>query len=228
MKPIRSRPVRTVFRFVLPFAAIPALVLYGALWAPPRQYAVISAAITALSVLLFFCGFETRKTGSRRLVMAAVFTALAVVGRFIPLVKPVAALIIFAGLWLGGEAGFLVGAMTAVISDFTFGQGPWTPFQMLSWGLIGLFAGLLSRPLLRSRALLALYGLAAGVLFSFVMDVWTVLWLDGSFVAEHYGAALLSAVPHTALYCVSNVLFLLLLRKPFGQKMDRVKLKYEL
>ena len=77
--------------------------------------------------------------------------ALSVTGRFIPFFKPVTALTVLTAVYLGGEAGFLCGALSAVISNFWFGQGPWTPFQMLAWGMIGLFAGLLASPLKRSR-----------------------------------------------------------------------------
>ena len=75
------------------------------------------------------------------MVIAAVITALCVVGRFIPFFKPIAALTIIAAVYLGGETGFMVGAMAALMSNFYFGQGPWTPFQMLAWGMIGLIAG---------------------------------------------------------------------------------------
>jgi len=97
---------------------------------------------------------------------------------------------------------------------------------MLSWGLIGLFAGLLGKPLRKNRIALSLYGLISGSLFSLIMDVWTVVWYNGSFETGLYAAALLAALPHTVLYGVSNVVFLNLLAQPFGEKLARVKIKY--
>ena len=120
----------------------------------------------------------------------------------------------------------MTGALTAVLSNFYFGQGPWTPFQMFTWGLIGLFAGLLSEPLKKSRIFLCLYGIAAGVLFSMLMDIWTVLWWDGTFQLIRYLAAVASSLPVMAEYAVSNVIFLLILTKPVGEKLERVKTKY--
>ena len=112
------------------------------------------------------------------------------------------------------------------MSNFYFGQGPWTPFQMLAWGLIGLIAGYLAGPLKRSRVLLILYGLFSGVFFSFVMDIWTVLWYNGTFSPGLWVSAVAAAVPHTILYSVSNILFLWFLAKPIGEKLERVRVKY--
>ena len=162
------------------------------------------------------------------MVLVSVLTALSVAGRFIPLLKPVAAMTILSGVYLGGEAGFLVGALSAVISNFYFGQGPWTPFQMFAWGLIGLIAGYLSRPMQKSRGLLLLYGLIAGIAYSFIMDIWTVLWADGYFNLSRYAAAVISAAQFTIIYAVSNVIFLLVFSKPIGKILERIKEKYRL
>jgi len=62
----------------------------------------------------------------------------------VPQFKPILALVILAGLTLGSPAGFMTGAMTAFVSNFFFGQGPWTPWQMAALGLVGFLAGLLA------------------------------------------------------------------------------------
>ena len=122
----------------------------------------------------------------------------------------------------------MTGAMTAVISNFTFGQGPWTPFQMFVWGLVGLLAGLLAEPLKRNRVALLAYGAVSGAVFSLLMDVWTVLWWDGTFHLARYAAVTISALGFTLTYAVSNVVFLLLLSKPIGRILERIKLKYDM
>ncbi|MBQ4311836.1 MAG: ECF transporter S component, partial [Oscillospiraceae bacterium] len=106
------------------------------------------------------------------------------------------------------------------------GQGPWTVFQMLAWGLIGMLAGIMAKPLKQNRILLLLYGLIAGISYSFIMDIWTVLAYSEGFSWELYLAALTTAVPYTISYAVSNVLFLALLADPFGEKLERIKKKY--
>ena len=225
---IRSSRLRAWLRWLIPLVLIPLLVLLGALVFPEKRYLLVTLGVVVLSLLLFLCGFERRQTGSRRMVLAAVLTALCIAGRFLPLVKPVTAITVLAGIYLGGETGFLVGALAAVLSNFYFGQGPWTPFQMLAWGMIGLAAGWLGRSLKKSRWLLLGFGLAAAVSYSLVMDVWTVLWYDSGFRWELYLSALTAALPHTAVYAAGNVLFLWLLAEPVGKKLERVRVKYGL
>lgn len=223
---IRNEKLRNAVKIAVPFIIIPAITIAGALFFDGKRHILIALAVAVLSLVLFAAGFEKKSTGTRRMVIVAVMTALCFAGRFIPFLKPVAALTVITGLYLGGEAGFLVGSLSAVLSNFYFGQGPWTAFQMLAWGLIGLFAGMLSKPLLGNRILLLLYGALAGLGYSFFMDIWTVLWYNEGFSIKLYAAALVSAIPYTVSYALSNVLFLYLLAPPFGEKLQRIKVKY--
>lgn len=120
----------------------------------------------------------------------------------------------------------MTGALTAAISNFYFGQGPWTPFQMFVWGVIGLLAGMAASPLKKNKVILVLYGVFSGVLFSLLMDVWTVLWADGSFNIQRYLAAVISSAEFMIVYAVSNVIFLLLFAKPIGKALERISTKY--
>lgn len=226
MMVIKNKRIRDVMRYVIPCVLIPLLVALGATVFSAKRHLLISMGVAILAVLLFFAGFEQKKTGSRRLVIVSVLTALCIAGRFIPLFKPVTALTIIAGMCLGGEAGFLVGALAAVLSNFYFGQGPWTAFQMLGWGMIGFIAGLMGGLLKRHKAFLMIYGVLSGVIYSFVMDIWTVMWYDGGLNWQLYMASVVAALPHTALYSISNFAFLWFLAKPFGEKLERVRIKY--
>jgi energy-coupling factor transport system substrate-specific component len=227
MRVIRNARLRNVLRYALPLAVIPAVIAAGLWLLAPRYHMLVTLAVLCLSLLLFLCGFERRMVGVRRQVIVAVMVALSVVGRFIPFFKPITALTTVTGIYLGGEAGFLVGALSAVLSNFFYGQGPWTPFQMLAWGLIGWMAGVLS-PILKKRRWILLYGVASGIGYSLVMDVWSVLWYNGSLNGSLYLTAMLSALPHTLLYAVSNFVFLWFLEKPFGEKLARIQTKYGL
>lgn len=223
---ISNPKVRGALSILLPALLIPCAVILGALVFDAKVHLYVSLVIALLSLLLLVAGFERKEIGTRRTVLVSVMVALCVVGRLIPLFKPVTALIVLCAIYLGPQAGFYTGAVSALLSNFLFGQGPWTPFQMLSWGLIGLFAGLLAKPLQNSRILLLLYGVLAGVAFSAVMDVWSVLWASGSLSAGGYLASLIAALPHTALYAASNVIFLWIFAKPIGDKLQRIKIKY--
>ena len=223
---IRNASARRILRTVLPFILMPAIVAFGIFAVESQYHALVSFLIAVCSLLLFLCGFEKKKIGSRRLVIVAVMVALSVAGRMFPIIKPVTAFAVLSGMFLGPEAGFLVGSFSALISNFYFGHGPWTPFQMLAWGLIGFFAGVLASPLKKSRLFLYVYGILAAVGFSLLMDVWSAVWLAGEFVPSLYLAKLVTSLPHTALYAVSNVIFLILFAKPFSEKLGRIKIKY--
>lgn len=223
---ISNPRLRTWLRWLIPLVCIPMLVVLGATVVDSKRHLLISFGVAALAVVLFLAGFERRLTGSRRLVLVACMTALCIVGRFIPFFKPVTALTIITGMYIGGESGFLTGAMAALLSNFYFGQGPWTPFQMLALGLLGLCSSWLSRPLKKRRPLLLLWGVLSGIAYSMMMDVWTVLWYDGGFRPELYLSAVVTALPYTAVYSLSNLLFLWWLARPFGEKLERVRIKY--
>ena len=167
-----------------------------------------------------------RKMTSRRIVLVAIMTALSIAGRFIPMFKPVTAMTIITGAYLGGGSGFLVGALSALLSNFYFGQGPWTPFQMMAWGSIGIVAGCLAKWLKGSRMFMLMFGLLSGIAYSLIMDIWTVLWYAKGFDWSLYMVALVTAIPHTVLYSISNLIFLFIMAKPFGVKLERIKIKY--
>lgn len=223
---IENKSVRNILKFLVPFIIIPLLAIAGSLAITGKSHIIISSAAAVFSLLLFSAGFEKKNTGSRRMVIVAVMVALCIVGRFIPLFKPITAITVITAVYLGGEAGFLTGSLAAFISNFYFGQGPWTAFQMLAWGLIGLVAGYFSKPLKKYKVLLLIYGVLSGVIYSFVMDIWTVLWYNSGFDSGLFFSAVVSALPFTVIYAVSNFVFLWFMAKPFGEKLERIKIKY--
>ncbi len=212
--------------------AIPVLAILGGLVFKDKYYLFISTVVAILSVLPLFYSFTRKNNSSKELTVIAVMVALSVVGRFVfaflPGFKPVTAITIIAAIYLGKEAGFAVGAFSAIISNMYFGQGPFTPFQMFCWGLLGFIAGLISKPLIKNKLLVCIYGGFAGIFYSAVMDIFTTLWMDGSFNITRYLASVIAALPVTIEYVISNVVFLLLLAKPIGNKLLRIKKKYGL
>lgn len=223
---------RTLFWQIFSVIVAALIVAGGALLFCGRHYVWIALCLSVLACAAVFFTFERKNTASGEMTVLAVMVALSAMGRFVfawlPGFKPVTAITVIAAVWLGSSSGFMVGSLSAFVSNFYFGQGPWTPFQMFAWGMVGFLAGLMSRTLKKNKVCLCVYGAFAGVLFSLLMDVWTVLWADGSFNFSRYAAAVLTALPVTAEYAVSNVLFLLALAKPFGQKLERIKKKYGL
>ena len=165
------------------------------------------------------------------MVIIAALSAFSVIGRLIftpiPGFQPVTAITVIAGIALGGEAGFLVGSMTAIVSNIFYGQGPWTPFQMLAWGMIGFVSGgLLRRTEKPNRILLSVVGGVGGVLYSLLMDVWTTLSVDGELLLSRYLTHVAAGLNFMTIYAASNVIFLLALATPFLEKLNRIKRKY--
>ncbi len=224
--------MKKIVTYGLLLLCVPLLIVLGSTVFRGRQYAFFSFAVAVLACGAFFLSLERGERSAARLVLLAVLTALSVLGRVLfaalPGFKPVTAMVVLTALYFGAEAGFLTGAMTALLSNFYFGQGAWTPFQMFAWGVVGLIAGLLADPLKRNLFLLCLYGALAGLLFSLLMDVWSALMLDGGFRLSRYLAIVLTSAPTTALYAVSNVIFLLLLARPVGRKLTRILTKYKI
>ena len=165
-------PLKKILSYLIFLVCIPLVIAFGMAVFGDRQYAFAAAAVAVLSCIPFFISFEKGKNDARRIVIIAVMTALSVAGRFvfapIPFFKPVTAIVIITAIYLGSEAGFITGSFSAVVSNFYFGQGPWTPFQMLAWGLIGFLAGLLAKKLVESKVLLIIYGALSGIAFSFI------------------------------------------------------------
>lgn len=210
----------------VPLVAILGIVLFGG-----ERWDIAAVLAAFLCCVPFFLSFERRAPMAREIVLVAVMMAFSVAGRFIfaaiPFFKPVTAIVVISAMYFGPQAGFMTGAMSALISNIYFGQGAWTVFQMFCWGMIGFIAGLINkRGLLEKPIVLCIYGVFAGALYSVVMDVWTVLSADGVFNSERWLASLVAALPVTISYCVSNAVFLLILRKPLGRKLKRLKTKF--
>lgn len=223
---IKNNKIRWTIKMVLIFIIIPFISILGTILFEEKKHLFISFCVAFLSLIIFMMGFEKKKTGTRRMVIVSIMTALSVVGRLIPIFKPVTAITILAGIYLGGESGFLVGSLSAFISNFYCGQGPWTAFQMLAWGLIGFVSGILAPLLQKNKVVLLVFGVLTGIIFSIIMDIWTVLWQSDDFNFDLYLAAIITAVPHTIIYSISNFVFLFIMAKPIGDKLNRIKIKY--
>ncbi len=211
---------------------IPAMIVTFAVYLPKKAFMPVAVGIAFVAVAAFMLCFERGADNAAKAVLAAVFTALSVAGRVLfaatPGFKPVFAMTIFAGAYLGGETGFMVGAFSALLSNFFFGQGGWTIFQMFTWGLIGLVAGLLGPILRKHTAILCTVGFFAGPMFSLVIDVWSTVWIFGKFSWSSYLVTAMNALPFTIMYAVSNVFFLLILARPMRRTMNRITVKYGL
>jgi len=185
--------------------------------------------------LPFVLIFEGRKPQAREIIVIAVLCAIAVAGRsaffMLPQFKPVVALVIIAGVAFGGEAGFLVGAMTGFVSNMFFGQGPWTPWQMFAFGVIGFLAGILFRKglLRRNPMSLAVFGgLAAFIIYGGIINPASVIMWQPNPTLEMFLLAYLQGIPFDLVHAAATVFFLIIISRPMLEKLDRIKVKYGL
>ncbi|MEG1964434.1 MAG: ECF transporter S component, partial [Clostridia bacterium] len=225
--------LRQVVGILIYLIAIPTVIFCGIKLFEGKKYNIISMAIAILACVPFFIGFEKGKTTARELVIIAVMIAITVVSRLIfapiPAFKPITAFVIITAIALGGQAGFITGALSALVSNMFFGQGAWTPFQMFAWGFIGLIAGFIFGGNKKFNVVfVSIFGIISGVIFSLLMDIWTTLSIDNTFNFTRYLALVSTSLPFMAIYAFSNVVFIALFAKVFLQKLTRIKTKYGL
>ena len=169
--------------------------------------------------------FEGRKPQVRELVVLATMVALATAGRaaffMIPSFKPIIAIVIISAIAFGGEAGFLVGAMTMVVSNFLFGQGPWTPFLSGILYRIGLLP--------TKRLSLCIYGFLVTVfIYGGIMNPAALFMSVYDFTWEGLLAIYISGIPVDLVHASSTFIFLWIGAKPLLEKLQRIKIKYDL
>src|SRR3954468_17908933 len=192
-----------------------------------------SVLVLTVALAIGFGWYERSRPPARVLALVAALAALAAIGRVafaaFPNVKPTSDIVLFSGYALGGAPGFAVGALAALVSNVFLGQGPWTPWQMASWGVVGLGGaalGSVMRGREPNRALLALVCGLAGFMFGALLDMyqWTL-------AAEHTLASYL-AVSGTSFafniaHAAGNVVFALILGPAFTRALERYKRRFE-
>ena len=211
---------------------LPAVLFLG-VWFGDRNYGVTSTLIVILSMLPFFMVFEHRRPQAREIIPIAVMAAVAAAGRmafaFAPQFKPILAVIIITAAAFGAESGFLCGAVAMLVSNFFFGQGPWTPWQMFCCGMIGFVAGWLRQlGLLKGKVSLCAYGFVSGYVYGAIVDVWTVLSTAEGITWQSVLAIYASGFWFNTILAVSTVIFLAVLAGPILKKLERIKVKYGL
>ncbi|GFN35704.1 ECF transporter S component [Tepidimicrobium xylanilyticum] len=224
---------RNVVSVLLIIFVIPATILFGIFYLKDRKYYFISLVIVLYTMLPFFMIFENRNPKVREIVIIAVLSAIAVAGRaaffMLPQFKPVVAIVIITGVTLGAESGFLVGAITGFVSNFFFGQGPWTPWQMFCFGIIGFLAGILFQKglLKRDRLSLCIFGgLSTFFIYGGIINIGSLLIFTPKFSLRALVATYISGFWFDLAHSIATVVFLFVLSQPMIEKIDRVKIKY--
>ncbi|PFN97768.1 ECF transporter S component [Bacillus sp. AFS076308] len=218
------------------FLFIMMLVLLGLNYIWEDSYLGFSFGLVLLALSLFLFRFETRKVEPRELVLLAVLASIAAVGRIpfasLPSVQPTTFVIMMSGYVFGAESGFVIGAVAALASNMIMGQGPWTPWQMVAWGLVGLTAGLLRNTLFMNRRWgQIVFGVIWGYLFGWIMNLWGFIALiqsGGSQTWKAFIVYMIGSATFDTFHAISNVFFLVVFGGIWIKILSRFKRKYGL
>lgn len=222
--------MKKLFVFLCAIVCLFAAVIWQ-LMSNHSNYYLISVIVLVISMLPFFFSFEHSKPSAREITLISSLIAIAVVSRavfyLIPQVKPIGAVVVISGICLGAKRGYLVGAFSAFISNFIFGQGVHTPFQMVALGLVGFIAGIVFAKLKINKISLALVGfILTFVLYGLIVDLSTVLMLAGDFNISSMLAVYGAGIPFGMVFGITTAVCLFLFGETFIKKINRIQTKY--
>lgn len=208
-------------------------VFWQIFFAKSTSYYIISVVILVLSAIPFLAGFEQSKPSAREMALIAVLISLAVASRavfyLIPQFKPIGAVVIAAAVCLGADRGYIIGAFSAFVSNFIFGQGIWTPFQMVALGLVGFLSGLIFDKIKASKVNLSVIGFVlTAVLYGLIVDLSSVLTITNDYSFASVAAVYIAGLPFSLIFGGTTAIFLYLFGEPFIKKIKRIILKYDI
>ena len=237
---------KTLLTILAALVLAPLTVVVG-MGIPGNGYYLSGTLIVLYAIVPFFVAFEGRRPTAREIAVVAVLTALAVAARaafvWVPHFKPMAAIIMIAGIAAGPQTGFLVGSVAALASNFIFGQGPWTPWQMFSWGIVGFLTGTLYRTGIfgtvgqaatdeegkrKKPILLCVAGFLFSVLYGWIMNLQYILGYVRPFSLQAVAAAYLSSAWFDISHGICTTLVLWVAAEPWVRKLSRIKRKFGL
>lgn len=208
------------------------LIVWQCFFSSSVNYYLISLCVLILSMLPFFLNFEIKSISADEITLVATFIALAIVSRvafyLLPQVKPIGAVVIVSAVCLGGERGYIVGALSAFVSNFIFGQGYWTAYQMVALGLVGLLAGMIFNKIKAKKINLAIYGFfSIVVVYGLIVDLSTIFIMYGDNLnISSVMSVYLAGLPFNVIFGLTTALFLFLFGESFIKKVNRVITKY--
>src|SRR4030088_1453609 len=187
------------------------------------SWQLASFLLVGLVLGVGWLAYERTRPSARMAAVVAIMAALAAVGRdafaALPDVKPITAMTLVVGYALGPLPGFAVGALGLLVSTFMLGQGPYTPWQMAAWGMVGLGGAAVGRLSGRhlARVPLALACAFSALAAKEIMNVYT--WTLG---AAHTPAAFLAVAGQAIAYDVTDTFASFLFGLAFAPELARL------
>lgn len=221
---IKNTIVLIIILLIMIISIIPESPLYGINWA------LLSVIIISIILIVFFGRFEKSKINSKEIALVATMASLAGISRIpfamIMSVQPTTFIVMITGYVFGSQMGFIVGAVAALVSNFFLGQGPWTPWQMLCWGICGVIASQLSRMTRKfNLPIFAITCAFCGYLFGWVMNIWHWVGFVYPLTIKTFLATYAASFPFDSLHAIGNIIFSIIFGKTFYQILTRFKKK---
>lgn len=223
----------TVFSVFLLMILAPVVVVLSLKLFDKNSYYIPIVIIIILSMLPFFIFFENRKIKTSEIVLVAMMIALSVASRavmaFVPQVKPTCAIVIVTAIAFGPNVGFVTGSLAMFVSNFIFGQGMFTPFQMLGMGLVGFLSGLVfyrKKYNTNPFAVSIVGGLMCFVVYGFIVDTCSVLMMVSDFSVKAILSVYASGVVFNLIHGITTMVLLFFINKPLTDKFTRLRVKY--
>jgi energy-coupling factor transport system substrate-specific component len=195
-----------------------------------QNWGLMSLILVALTVVAFFFEFEGSAIGSKEIAMVGILGTVSAVVRIpfaaIPSVQPCTYLIICSGYVFGPLAGFMVGAITPLVSNLFLGQGPWTIYQMFAWGMAGVSASYLARLNPGRKGLMA-FGILWGYLFGAIINLWFWAAFIYPLTPRTFIISQLNGLWFDTAHAVANAIFLGLLGKKTINILERFHKKFQ-
>lgn len=231
---MRKKPAKLAVISVLTLLVLaPASLILCISLLKSQSYYLPAVIIIVLSIVPFFVYFEKRRIKTGEIVLTAMMIALCVASRavmaFIPQVKPTCALVIVTAIAFGPNVGFITGSLSMFVSNFLFGQGMFTPFQMLGMGLVGFFCGALfhKKSYSTDRLLVSVVGaVICFFVYGFIADSCSVLMMLSSYTLKGILSIYASGVTFNLIHAVTTGALLFFINKPMTEKFTRLRIKY--
>ncbi len=191
-------------------------------------FSLISTLGVFAILFMSYFYFEKNSMGTKEIAIIATLSAFTALSRVafapIPNAKPVTFLTALAGFVFGPYEGFLVGSTSAFLSNIFFGQGPWTPWQMFSWGLVGVISGFWGKKGKKVSALkFSIVCFLFGFMFDWIMDAWYVVGFIKPITVQNIIGAYIAGLTFDILHGGGSFIFSIIFYDNFLPVLKRYK-----
>lgn len=219
-----------IVSFITYFLLIPITIIIGVVLLNNKNYLLISLIIVAEFIIPMTALYERKKPKASEIAVMSVLCAVCIASRAVfypfPQMKPVLALIIIFASVIGAERGFIIGAVSMLVSGFIFGLGPWTPFQMFASALIGYISGIVLSSK-TNKYITAVFGaFLAIIVYGGIMNPASLIVIYKSINIKMLIASYITGFPLDLIHAVTTFFIIILFRDAFSKKLKRLALKF--